>query len=86
MKGERADHTLQPTALVHEAYARLVGMDITWRDRGQFFQAAARAMRRILVDHARAQRSAKRGGGQPKQSLDDAVEVGAVVEPSAVAS
>ena len=69
MRGERSDHTLQPTALVHEAYARLVGTDITWRDRAQFFQAASTAMRHILVDHARARRTAKRGGGA-KVSLD----------------
>jgi len=80
MSGERRGHTLQPTALVHEAYARLVGLDITWRDRAQFFGAAAQAMRRILVDHARAQRSAKRGGGAPRQPLDYAVEVAAVVD------
>ena len=74
MRGERKEHTLQPTALVHEAYARLVGLEITWRDRAQFFQAAAQAMRRILVDHARAKRSAKRGGGAPRQPLDDAID------------
>jgi RNA polymerase sigma factor (TIGR02999 family) len=74
MRGERREHTLQPTALVHEAYARLVGVEITWRDRAQFFRAASQAMRRILVDHARAKRSAKRGGGEPRQPLDDAVD------------
>jgi RNA polymerase sigma factor (TIGR02999 family) len=75
MRGERKEHTLQPTALVHEAYGRLVGQEITWRDRAQFFKAAAQSMRRILVDHARAKRSAKRGGGQPGRPLDEAVDV-----------
>ena len=63
MKGERTDHTLQATALVHEAYARLVGNDeIEWDGRAHFFVAAAEAMRRILVEHARARASLKRGG------------------------
>ena len=63
MAGERADHTLQPTALVHEAYLRLVGSETPrWRDRAHFFRTAARAMRRILVDHARGKASLKRGG------------------------
>lgn len=73
MKGERQGHTLQPTALVHEAYAKLVALDIEWRDRVQFFKAAAQAMRRILVDHARAKRSLKRGGGAIPLSLDEIV-------------
>ena len=73
MKGERQGHTLQPTALVHEAYAKLVVLDVDWRDRVQFFKAAAQAMRRILVDHARAKRSVKRGGGVPPLSLEEIV-------------
>ena len=73
MKGERQGHTLQPTALVHEAYAKLVVLDVDWRDRVQFFKAAAQAMRRILVDHARTKRSAKRGGGVVPLSLDEIV-------------
>jgi RNA polymerase sigma-70 factor (ECF subfamily) len=77
MKGERQGHTLQPTALVHEAYAKLVVLDMEWRDRVQFFKAAAQAMRRILVDHARARRSIKRGGGVAPLSLEEIV-----VEPS----
>lgn len=71
MKSERQGHTLQPTALVHEAYAKLVVLDMGWRDREQFFKAAAQAMRRILVDHARAKRSAKRGGGVAPLSLEE---------------
>lgn len=75
MKSERPAHTLQPTALVHEAYAKLVGLDIEWEDRVQFFKAAAQAMRRILVDHARAKLSAKRGSGSPNLPLDEATLV-----------
>ena len=62
--GERPGHTLQPTALVHEAYVRLIGQrDVKWQNRAQFFGVAAQLMRRILVDHARARAAAKRGGG-----------------------
>ena len=72
---ERPDHTLQATALVHEAYVKLVGQDsIGFGDRAQFFRAAATAMRRILVDHARTKKRAKRGGGALRTSLDDVVE------------
>lgn len=65
MKHERADHTLSSTALVHEAYVRLVDTDSVreWNCRGHFFSAAAEAMRRILVDHARKKNAVKRGGG-----------------------
>src|SRR6478752_9650945 len=64
LAAEAADHTLQPTALVHEAYLRLVGSDAgrPWNGRGHFFAAAAEAMRRILVDAARRKRAEKRGG------------------------
>jgi RNA polymerase sigma-70 factor (ECF subfamily) len=63
LRGERADHTLQPTALVHEAYLRLEGVrDVRFENRRHFYGAAARCMRRILVDHARQRRAAKRGG------------------------
>jgi RNA polymerase sigma factor (TIGR02999 family) len=63
MAGERPNHTLQATALVHEAYARLVGNDeLEWAGRGHFYAAAAEAMRRILVEHARARARVKRGG------------------------
>jgi RNA polymerase sigma factor (TIGR02999 family) len=71
MAGERADHTLEPTALVHEAYLRLLGGDkASWDGRGHFFGAAAEAMRRILVDHARARNAAKRGGQRQRVGLD----------------
>ena len=69
---ERAGQTLQPTALVHEAYVRLVGGDPPrdWNGRGHFFAAAAEAMRRILVDNARRKQSGKHGGGRQRQDLD----------------
>lgn len=64
LRDERAADTLQTTALVHEAYLRLVGSDIHWEGRRHFLAIAARTMRRVLVDHARSQRAAKRGGGR----------------------
>src|SRR5689334_19044068 len=64
MRRERPDHTLQPTALVNEAYLRLVQGDIAWEGRAHFFGIAARVMRQILVDHARKHRAAKRGAGR----------------------
>ena len=67
MAGERQAHTLQATALVHEAYVRLVANEpLGWSNRAHFFFSAAEAMRRILIDHARAHRSKKRGGGRPR--------------------
>jgi RNA polymerase sigma factor (TIGR02999 family) len=64
LRRERPDHTLQPTALVNEAYVRLMGQErVTWINRAQFFGVAAQAMRRILVDHAREREAAKRPGG-----------------------
>ncbi|MCG8408428.1 MAG: sigma-70 family RNA polymerase sigma factor [Phycisphaerales bacterium] len=72
MARERSDHTLQTTALVHEAYLRLMrGEDASWENRAHFFGAAARAMRQILVDYARRAGSAKRGGHQRKIGLTD---------------
>jgi RNA polymerase sigma factor (TIGR02999 family) len=70
---ERPGQTLQATALVHEAYLRLVGAENArpWSGRGHFFAACAEAMRRILVESARRKRSLKRGGGRPRQDLDD---------------
>src|SRR5688572_12347775 len=73
LRHESAGHTLQPTALVHEAYLRLVDQrQARWESRGHFFAVAAQAMRRILVDHARARRRAKRGGGAVVVALSDA--------------
>jgi RNA polymerase sigma factor (TIGR02999 family) len=74
MGKERTDHTLQSTALVNEAYLRLVEQSsISWQNRAHFFGIAARMMRQILVNHAEAYNAAKRGGSAPKLSLDDAV-------------
>jgi RNA polymerase sigma factor (TIGR02999 family) len=73
LQRERAEHTLPPTALVHEAYLRLVDQNrVRWRNRAHFFGIAAQQMRRILVDHARAHRAAKRGGGAtiPLSNID----------------
>jgi RNA polymerase sigma factor (TIGR02999 family) len=72
MRRERPDHTLQTTALVNEAYLRLIDQrDVRWRNRAHFFAIAAQMMRRILIDHARKRASAK-GGGAGKLSLDEA--------------
>ena len=74
MKDERGDHTLQATALVHEAYLRMVDWEnVSWENRAQFFAVAAQVMRRVLVDHARGRNAAKREGLQQKLALDDAV-------------
>jgi len=75
MAGERPDHTLQATALVHEAYARLVGSVSTtgWQDRRHFFLAAADAMRKILIESARRRRAEKRGGDRDRVPLDSVV-------------
>ena len=74
---EKPGQTLQATALVHDAYLRLVDVEHSqhWHSRGHFFAAAAEAMRRILVDQARRRQSAKRGGGRLRESLDEAVLV-----------
>lgn len=71
MRAERRDHTLQPTALVHEAFMRLANDKTPVQSRHHFFGIAAIAMRRILVEHARARHAAKRGGHAPRVSLDD---------------
>lgn len=76
LRHERPDHTLQPTALVNELYVRLFGASapVIWQNRAHFFAIAAQTLRRILVDHARAQRADKRGGNQVKISLTEAQE------------
>lgn len=71
LRSERPDHTLQATALVHEAYARLVHADIDYDDRVHFFAVAAQMMRRILVDHARRAKAKKRGSGQVAITLNE---------------
>ena len=86
MARERADHTLQATALVNEAYLRLVDANaVVWQDRTHFFAIAARVMRRILVDHARARRAQKRGGPAARVTLDEALVVAAEPEHDFVA-
>jgi RNA polymerase sigma factor (TIGR02999 family) len=76
LKQQRSNHTLQTTALVHEAYIRLVGkQDIEWQNRAHFFGIAARMMRYILLDYAVAQQAEKRGGGNLKLSLEDVIEL-----------
>lgn len=77
LKRERADHTLVTTALVHEAYMRMVDITrVEWRDRVHFLSMAARAMRRILIDHARQQNALRRGGGARPVTLDEALIAG----------
>jgi RNA polymerase sigma-70 factor (ECF subfamily) len=74
LAGERAEHTLRTTALVNEAYLRLVNVSrVRWQDRAQFFAAAAGSMRRILVDYARRYRAGKRGSGRGHLPLDEAI-------------
>ena len=76
LRNERPDHTLQPTALVHEVFIRLVDQrHADWQNRAHFFGVAAQVMRRILVDHARRHRAGKRGDGLPCVSLDEAEDV-----------
>ncbi len=76
MAGQRSDHTLQTTALVHEAYLRLADQtNPNWQERAHFFAVAARAMRQIVVDYARSYQSQKRGGGALKIELDEAALV-----------
>jgi RNA polymerase sigma factor (TIGR02999 family) len=76
LRRERAGHTLQSTALVNEAYLRLVGAESgPWQNRAHFLGVAANLMRQILVDHARARNSAKRGGNPQRLTLDDALEL-----------
>lgn len=76
LRAERPDHTLRATALVHEAYIRLVGADVEWQNRVHFFAVSARLLRRILVDHAKSNKRQKRGGGAENIPLDEAIMVG----------
>jgi RNA polymerase sigma factor (TIGR02999 family) len=72
LRQERKDHTLQPTALVHEVYLKLIGqVPVDWQGRAHFLAIAAQAMRQILVDHARQKRAAKRGGNRHRVALHD---------------
>jgi RNA polymerase sigma-70 factor (ECF subfamily) len=86
MSREHPGHTLQATALVNEAYLRLIEVKrVRWQNRAHFFAMSARVMRRILVDSARARGNDKRGGGIPKVSLDEALLVSPQSDPSLVA-
>jgi RNA polymerase sigma-70 factor (ECF subfamily) len=73
---ERRDHTLRATALVNEAYVRLVSSDVTYQDRGHFYAVAALTLRRILVDYAKSRNRGKRGGGVEKVPIDEAIFIG----------
>ena len=77
LSAERPEHTLRATELVHEAYMRLVGAEIDWRDRAHFYAVAARVIRRILVDHANSRNCRKRGGDVERVRLDESVVIGA---------
>jgi RNA polymerase sigma factor (TIGR02999 family) len=78
LRRERSGHTLQPTALVHEAYMRLIkAQGLEWKNHEQFFGIAANLMRQILVDHARASSAAKRGGSAPNFQLEEALTISA---------
>jgi RNA polymerase sigma factor, TIGR02999 family len=86
MAGERAGHSLQATALVNEAYLRLINAkNVAWNDRAHFLAVAARVMRRILVDHARSRHYQKRGGDAVRVSIDEALVVGAEPDQDFVA-
>jgi len=86
LKGERTDHTLQCTALVHEAYLRMVGgVNVEWENRSHFFGVAAQIVRRILVEHARAAHTAKRGSGAVLLSINDEVNPGDLRAPNLLA-
>ncbi len=85
LRNERSDHTLQATALVHEAYVKLVDQKwAQWQNRVQFAKVAARAMRQVLVEHARAHRADKRGGKLQKIYLDETRELGQQRDPDLV--
>lgn len=85
MAGERRGHTLQATALVHEAFLRLLGKsNVQWTGREHFFRAAAEAMRKILIDYARARNADKRGGGKAALSISGVADLAAEVDPSGI--
>jgi len=81
MQSERKDHTLQPTALVHELYLKLFSAEpVEWESRGHFLAVAARQLRHVIVDHARGQAALKRGGAVHKMALDDAPDQAIVLD------
>ena len=75
MRRERPDHTLQPTALIHEAYLKLAHQDVDWQNRDHFFGVAANVMRRVLVDYARAHKAERRDGGLKRVDLDEGLAI-----------
>jgi RNA polymerase sigma factor (TIGR02999 family) len=75
LRRERPDHSLQATALVHEAYLRLINQEVSWQNRMHFFGVAAEMMRRILIDNARKHHASKRGSGAVKLALDEALDM-----------
>ena len=76
LRKERSEHTLQPTALVHEAYLRLIDQtQVSWQNRAHFFGVAAQMMRRILIDHAKTKHREKRGGAMTRLPLDEALDL-----------
>ncbi len=82
MRGERSHHTLASAALVHEAFLRMVELEkVSWNDRAHFFALCARAMRRVLIDHARKRRAAKREAGGRAVSFEEAMHVAPSVQP-----
>lgn len=81
LRGERDSHTLQATALVHEAFLRLVNVDVSLDNRTHFYALAARMMRRILVDHARNRKASKRGGTKSRITFEEGAVVGTEVNP-----
>jgi RNA polymerase sigma factor (TIGR02999 family) len=81
---DRHQHTLRATALVHEAYLRLVNAEVAFEDRVHFYAVAARVIRNILVDHAKAANRQKRGGGQAKMALDEAIVIGGEISPGII--
>jgi RNA polymerase sigma factor (TIGR02999 family) len=82
MRSERAGHTLQTTGLVNEAFIRMAGMDVPWADRAHFYAVAARLMRRILVDYAKAHSSDKRGGGERASTLQEVLVAASDTPPA----
>jgi RNA polymerase sigma factor (TIGR02999 family) len=83
---ERPGHTLQATALVHEAYLRLAAEGVSWSSPGAYYHAAAEAMRRILIEHARRRGARKRGGGQERLDLDSVLDLAAAEDPGQIVS
>src|SRR5690349_15758489 len=75
MARERPEHTLQPTALINEVFLRLIGANLPWNNREQFYGIFGKLIRRVLVDHARVRGSQKRGGGAPRVELNEALAV-----------